>query len=789
MAGLLDFRTLLVVFALIRILQAIGLVYVWRIHSNYVPARNWAVGSILIAAAALLGAPHGELSASWVLIAAQVLVFSGIFAFNSGIVQACMGNVPWRAGAALMVAALLGQTWFTIGAPSVGARVMILVCVIVASNGYATACALRAPRGPLRGTQLLIAALLILQATAALIGAIGVQIEAPAMLKPTAAQVLFILAATATTFLLALALAVLTNQRTTALLKATLHHMNQGVAMFDEKQRLIICNYRYGQMYGLDAEQLGPGTSLQEIVNQRVAKGIFAGQSAEEYRQERVAPVVQPSTKLQHLSDGRSIAISRQPMEGGGWVTTHEDVTERQRAEAKIAFMAHHDLLTGAANRAFFLEKIEEAVARLRRSGEPFAIFMVDLDKFKDVNDSLGHPAGDALLKEAARRLKASLGETDTLARLGGDEFAIVHGLRAALEDRREAVMAFASRMIETVTETYVIDGHMVSIGTSIGIATAPEHGSSSSELMKKADLALYGAKAKGRNRYCLFDAEMAERLNARQQWQNELRQALSRHELELHYQPIIDVKTGMPCGAEALVRWRHPRKGLLSAGQFISLAEETGLIIPLEEWVLHEACADAAAWPAHIKVAVNLSPAHFNKCDLLDVVSRALVESGLPPERLEVEISEKVLIENEADHLTVLHRLRDIGVSIVLDDFGTGYSSLSYLTKFPFDKIKIDESFVRDLITRVECMAILSSVVALGYGLQAGTIAQGVETREQFQLLRAAGVNLVQGFLFGGPCMVSELDFSRRHDDISSNRRSKGGGRVIDGLKNAVAS
>jgi diguanylate cyclase (GGDEF)-like protein len=419
--------------------------------------------------------------------------------------------------------------------------------------------------------------------------------------------------------------------------------------------------------------------------------------------------------------------------------------------------MAHHDLLTGLANRTLFMEKIEEAGARLRRHGEAFTVVMLDLDRFKNVNDSLGHPAGDALLKEMAQRLKSSLRETDVLARLGGDEFAILQSGGAA---QRDDAITLSVRIIDLVAQPFDLDGRKVSVGASIGIALAPQDGVEPDELLKKADLALYLTKSEGRNDFNFFHADMTTEADARHQMENEMREALVRNEFELHYQPVIDVSTREPRGAEALVRWRHPRNGLIVPDRFIPLAEDTGLIVQLGAWILGKACADAASWPAQFKVAVNLSPVQFRKGDLFEVILCALVESGLPPERLELEITESVLLENEANYRVLLQQLKNIGVSIVLDDFGTGYSSLGYLTRFPVDKIKIDKSFTQGLSQRADCAAIVSSVVTLAYGLDIATTAEGVETDEQFELLRAAGVTQVQGFLFGRPCAMSELGF-----------------------------
>jgi diguanylate cyclase (GGDEF)-like protein len=455
-------------------------------------------------------------------------------------------------------------------------------------------------------------------------------------------------------------------------------------------------------------------------------------------------------TLIVHASDGKP----------KHFLTVMTDVTERKRTEAQIVHIAHHDLLTGLPNRTFFMSKIEEAGARLRRWGQPFTVSILDLDRFKIVNDSLGHPAGDTLLKETALRLKSSLRETDVLARIGGDEFAII---QAGETDPREAATSLAKRVIDIIRMPYDIEGTEVNIGTSIGIAMAPADGTEPNELIKKADLALYRTKSKGRNGYCFFDIEMTREADARHQMETDLRAAIARNEFELHYQPVIDAKTRQPCGVEALVRWRHPQIGLIPPAQFIPLAEETGLIVPLGEWVLQRACSDASRWPAHIKVAVNLSALQFRKSDLLEVVLCALIDSGLPPDRLELEITESVLLESDADPLAVIRRLKNIGVSLALDDFGTGYSSLSYLTKFPFDKIKIDRSFTQNLSKRPECSAIILSVQALASGLNILTTAEGVETEQQFSMLCATGVDLVQGFLFGRPCPASELDLTGR--------------------------
>jgi diguanylate cyclase (GGDEF)-like protein len=459
------------------------------------------------------------------------------------------------------------------------------------------------------------------------------------------------------------------------------------------------------------------------------------------------------------MADGSTFAVNHRPMADGGWVAVHLDITAQKRAESQITYMARHDGLTGLANRAVLLEKMEEALARLRRHGSRFTIFMLDLDLFKMVNDSLGHPIGDELLKVVASRLSECIRDTDTVVRLGGDEFAV---LATADNNQREAAIALASRLLEAVAAPYDLDGHQLNIGTSIGIALAPEHGTEVDQLLKNADLALYKAKAEGRDAYRFFEDAMGVEARTRRAHQIELRGALANDEFELHYHPIVDIRTGEIASIEALIRWRHPQRGMVAPCDFIPLAEETGLIHPIGDWVLRKACSDAVRWPPHIKVGVNLSAVQFRKANPVDNFCKALNESGLPPERLELEITESVLLQNNVEHVEALHQLRLMGISIVLDDFGTGYSSLSYLRMFPFDKIKIDRSFVHELAKNADCAAIVSAVAGLGSSLRIGTVAEGIETGDQLLLVHAAGCTHAQGFLFGRPCPAAELNFER---------------------------
>jgi diguanylate cyclase (GGDEF)-like protein len=426
-------------------------------------------------------------------------------------------------------------------------------------------------------------------------------------------------------------------------------------------------------------------------------------------------------------------------------------------ANRRVLELAQTDALTGLPNRAFFLARLDMMNSQLSVRGLPFSILMLDLDRFKNVNDSLGHGAGDALLRQVALRLRSTLRAKDVLARLGGDEFAII---QEAGEDQRGSATELAARIAKLVAEPFVLPGHRVEIGTSIGIAIAPDHGSDQEQLLKKADLALYRSKSVGRNCFTVYDEAMSAELEARSTLEGDLRDAIAHCQLEVHYQPFVDVASGSRRGFEALVRWRHPSRGLIPPDQFIPLAEETGLIVPLGEFVLRRACADAAAWPSDLTVAVNLSPIQFKEAELFETISTALADSGLPPERLEIEITESVLLERGVENHAFMERLKSIGIELALDDFGTGYSSLSYLTAFPFDKIKIDKSFIRNLTHQPRSSAIISSIVTLARGLDMSVTAEGVETAEEFERLMALGVNFAQGYLFGRPQPVDQIAF-----------------------------
>jgi diguanylate cyclase (GGDEF)-like protein len=426
-------------------------------------------------------------------------------------------------------------------------------------------------------------------------------------------------------------------------------------------------------------------------------------------------------------------------------------------ANQRVLELAQTDILTGLPNRAFFLGRLDALNRRSRDERASFAILMLDLDRFKNVNDSLGHGAGDVLLRQVAERLKSALRATDVLARLGGDEFAVI---QRGCQDERGGATELAARIAKLLAEPFFLPGHRVEIGTSVGIAIAPDHGSDQEQLLKKADLALYRSKSAGRNCFTVYDEAMSAELEARNTLEGDLRDAIARCQLEVHYQPFVEAGSGARRGFEALVRWRHPTRGLIGPDQFIPLAEESGLIVPLGEFVLRRACTDAAAWPADLAVAVNLSPIQFKEADLFKMISAALADSGLPPARLEIEITESVLLERGVENLAFMERLKSVGIELALDDFGTGYSSLSYLTAFPFDKIKIDKSFIRNLTHQPRSAAIISSIVTLARGLDMSVTAEGVETEEEFERLKALGVNYAQGYLFGRPQPIDHIAF-----------------------------
>jgi diguanylate cyclase (GGDEF)-like protein len=529
------------------------------------------------------------------------------------------------------------------------------------------------------------------------------------------------------------------------LLDTVLNNMSQGVLMFDPGTRMVFCNQRYIEMYRLSPEIVKPGCTLRDLLDHRSAVGTFAG-DPESYVAKVLADVAEGRTAndIVKSGDGRVFSIVNKPMAGGGWLATHEDITERQRAEERIAHMARHDALTDLPNRALLRERLEYELKRVKR-GECLAVLCLDLDHFKSVNDTLGHPIGDELLKVVAERLRRCTREHDTIARLGGDEFAII---MTAMEKPSDAAI-LSRRVRDSITKPYDLDGHQIVADISIGISVAPVDASEPDQLLKNADMALYGAKADGRGAYRFFEPEMDARMQQRRELEMDLRKALANAEFELYYQPLVDLQNNGITGFEALLRWHHPVRGLISPADFIPIAEETGLIIPLGEWVLRRACEETASWPGDLKVAVNLSPSQLKSKNLVEVVTSALAESGMAATRLQLEITESVLMQNTFATLATLHQLRALGVQIAMDDFGTGYSSLSYLRSFPFDKIKIDRSFIEDLSNGAEPLAIVRAIASLAKSLSMVSTAEGVETLQQLEKLQGVGCTEMQGYVF----------------------------------------
>jgi len=668
--------------------------------------------------------------------------------------------------------------------------------------------------------------------------------------------------------------------------EAALDNISQALCLFDGEQRLLVCNERYANLYGLSREVLKPGVTLREILEYRIANGFYAGEGPEEYIQQIIdwADCGVRSQKTLELSDGRVIEVIHEPMSGGGWLTTHEDITvrkkaetlnlrlarivedsineiyvfdsqtlkflqvntsacknlgytieelynltpldlkpdytreafediitplkrgeedyirfetvhrrkdgshydveiilqqirsenrpvfaaiiediterklaeaEKNRAEARIHHMAHHDILTGLPNRVLFNDRLEQAVIRTRAAGEMVSVLCLDLDHFKEVNDTLGHALGDQLLTQVASRIKSCISETDTFSRIGGDEFAI---LQSDITEPGDAA-TLAQNIVNASSEPYRLDDHEVFVGTSIGIAVCGQSDCDiePDDLLRNADLALCNTKAEARGTYIFYKEEIDNQLKARKVLESDIRRALKQGQFEVHYQPQVNAIDNSITGAEALLRWNHPTRGPISPAEFIPLAEETGLIFAISDFVLRSACRDAAAW-ARIKLAVNLSPVQFRRPGVAELVSNVLRETGFPPERLELEITEGALLLDTDATIAALTELKSLGVSIAMDDFGTGYSSLGYLRRFPFDKLKIDRNFIDDLGQSAEANTIVQAVISLVKSLGMRTSAEGVESFLQADILRIEGCDELQGFFFGEPMAASEF-------------------------------
>jgi diguanylate cyclase (GGDEF)-like protein/PAS domain S-box-containing protein len=524
----------------------------------------------------------------------------------------------------------------------------------------------------------------------------------------------------------------------------------------DAELRLTYVSEHFGRATGLSAPEV-VGRALHEILELPADVG--------QHRQQRAMlasgqPFRDVLCRLRsQRGEIRSLRVAGTPIRDAdrallGYRGIATDITAEMAALDQVRFLAEHDALTGLPNRLVLRNRLEEMLRRLRRYGERSAVLCIDLDRFKEVNDGLGHATGDQVLVATARRLRACLRDTDVVARLGGDEFAV---LQVGV-DEAHAVQRLCERILEALAEPVPIDGQEVVIGCSIGVALVPADGTDAAQLLQKADIALYRAKEDGRGRACFFKAGMDERLRARKFLESSLRHAMAAGQLELQYQPQVDAGTGAITGVEALLRWHHPTRGPVPPAEFVPVAEEAGLIVPIGEWVLRTACRDAVRWPG-LKVSVNVSPVQFRHRGLVQAVEQALEESGLEPGRLEIEITESLLIHHTGEALRTLEQLKRLGVAIAMDDFGTGYSSLSYLHRFPFDKIKIDRSFVDGLGEGTGSAAIVRAIVGLGRSFGICICAEGVETPAQLEVLRREGCDEAQGYLFGKAMTVSAID------------------------------
>jgi diguanylate cyclase (GGDEF)-like protein len=559
-------------------------------------------------------------------------------------------------------------------------------------------------------------------------------------------------------------------------LVTAVNNMSHGVSMYNAAQRLVVCNDRYIEMYGLSPDIVKPGASLEEIALHRHATGSL-GRDPHEFRLEFLKALAagEVTNSLIECADGRIVAMTARPLPDGSWVSTHEDVTERRRAEKRIEYLAHHDPLTGLPNRASFDERLEQQVRAAVVGSSRFAVLCLDLDRFKEVNDVFGHAAGDTLLATVTRRMQDAIGDT-FLARLGGDEFAIV----ATAGAHPPEAAALAEKLLAAVADEIVVDRQPVRVGLSIGVALFPNDGTNADTLTANADAALYRAKAEGRGTIRFFEAEMDQQIREHHAIQLDLRTAVERNELALYFQPQARLQHEI-VAFEALLRWHHPLRGFVPAATFVPLAEESGLIFSIGEWALREACREAARWSNPLLVSVNLSPVQFRHGDLAAFVHTILLETGLPPARLELEVTEGVLINDFSRTVSILRRLKSLGVRIAMDDFGTGYSSLSYLQAFPFDKIKIDQRFISNLEHDAQSATIVRAVIGLARGLGIPVVAEGVETQAQLNFLTMERCDKVQGFLIGRPEPIA-------HYAKCVGRRTTGPADVIPLRRQSVA-
>jgi diguanylate cyclase (GGDEF)-like protein len=530
-------------------------------------------------------------------------------------------------------------------------------------------------------------------------------------------------------------------------LRAILENLAHGLSLYDRHGRLVLCNRQFLDIYRLPPALGKRGTTFRQILEARVAGNTHVGDDADDYVADRLGAVREGRTLggIHRLNSGQVISMTHQPMDDGGWISTHKDVTELHNMQAELTHLAYHDALTGLPNRTLFYRRIGNSFENLDTTG--FAVLCLDLDGFKPINDTLGHAAGDALLRQFAARLGSCLGPMDSAARMGGDEFAVLH--RGGTVD---SARDLAQRILDATFAPYDLDGQVLTIAVGIGIAIAGGDGADTDQLLHNADVALYAAKRDGRGSIRCFEPELNRITVDRRRMEVDLKRALEFGEFELHFQPILNLQKRAFSGFEALLRWRHPERGLVPPCEFIPVAEDTGLIVPIGDWVIREALTEAARWPDGLKIAVNVSSVQLVRGSLITTIVQALAASGIAHERVELEITESVFLENSEQSLDALRQLRALGVRIALDDFGTGFSALGYLLAFPFDKIKIDGTFVRALDSTEGAKTIVGAVADIGARLDMETTAEGIETPEQLKGVHAAGYTEAQGYLISRP-------------------------------------
>ena len=538
-------------------------------------------------------------------------------------------------------------------------------------------------------------------------------------------------------------------------MEATIDVTGQAISTFDRNGRLVYCNRQFLELYRLPRRLGRPGTSFEAVLRGRVVGGTYNGDDPERYVSERLEFVARRifANDVFTLNSGQLVSVTHQPLSDGGWVSVHKDITEFNQLQEELAHRAYHDSLTGLANRHLLQQRLGQCVDEAAGLGS-FALLLLDLDGFKAINDTLGHAAGDQMLKEVAHRIEAALDTRGMAARMGGDEFAVVMDVGAA---GRDAHM-LAVQLIDAARRPFTIDGQPCEIAFSIGVAVAPDDGHNAEQLLKNADLALYAAKKGRRGSYCFFEPAMDKAMRDRRQLERDLAMALERGQFELHFQPILNLKRQVICGFEALLRWNHPTEGMISPARFIPVAEETGMIVPIGEWALREAINEAAKWPPGIRVAINVSSVQFQRGNVVATIMNALGAAGLAPERVEIEITESVFFENNVANLDALRQLHALGLKIALDDFGTGYSALRYLLSYPFDKIKIDGSFVRASDNVAGAQAIIRAIAEIGHRMGITTTAEGIETAAQLRNVHASGYTEAQGYLIARPMPASHV-------------------------------